>query len=204
MLRGLRLLIGLPVVLVAGLTAQEPTVQVRLTGDDSPHLVVALRDLIADGRFLGAMESGFPMYVEFRVQLRESKPWWDRDVGDGQIWEYVILYDPVRERYVLEDARGSEIFPNRELLDQRLAQEYEIVLTPDAAGSFYYKAEVDVRTLEGSDVDEVFAWLKGEDVENRRPERPGAVTRVARQLLVAVAPLPRLHVEAQTPVFRRP
>jgi hypothetical protein len=149
------------------------------------------------------MESGFPLYVEFTLELRESKPLWDRDVK-SQTFEYVILFDPVRERYVLEDAQGTETIPTLDLLVRRVAEEGEIVLVPEGSGSFYYHISVDVRTLDDSDVDEVFAWLKGENVETTRPDRPGVLARAARRLLVAVAPLPRVHVEARTASFRFP
>lgn len=183
-------------------TAQQPSLRVALTDDASPHAVFVVENLLADGEFISAMESGFPLYVEFTLVLRESRSLWDRDVKT-QTFEYVILFDPVRDRYVLEDAEGTEIIPTRDLLARRVAEEMEIVLVPERSGTFYYRLSVDVRTLDDSDVDEVFAWLKGEDVDTDR-DRPGMLTRVARRLLVAVAPLPSVHVEARTSSFSRP
>jgi hypothetical protein len=183
--------------------AQQPSLRIALTDDASPHAVFAIENLLADGQFIGAMESGFPLYVEFTLALRESKPLWDRDVKN-QTFEYVILFDPVRDRYVLEDKGSTEIIRTRDQLARRVAEEYEYVLTPEGNGSFYYRLSVDVRTLDDSDVDEVFAWLKGEDVDTDRSDRPGMLTRAARRLLVAVAPLPSVHVEARTPSFSRP
>jgi Domain of unknown function (DUF4390) len=184
-------------------TAQQPSLRIALTDDASPHAVFSMQDLLADGEFVGAMESGFPLYVEFTIALRESKSLWDRDVKT-QTFEYVVLFDPVRERYVLEDKGSTEIIRTRDQLVRRVAEEYEYVLSPAANGTFYYRLSVDVRTLDDSDVDEVFAWLKGEDVDADRPDRPGALTRAARRLLVAVAPLPNMHIEARTPDFTRP
>lgn len=183
--------------------AQQPSLAIALTDDASPHAVFSVDGLLANGEFIGAMESGFPLYVEFRLTLRESKSLWDRDVK-SQVWEYVILFDPVRERYVLEDKGSTEIIRTRDQLARRVSEEYEFVLTPEANGTFYYRFSVDIRTLDDADVDEVFAWLKGEDVDMGRPDRPGAVTRAARRLLVAVAPLPSLQIDARTPSFSRP
>jgi Domain of unknown function (DUF4390) len=188
--------------MVVPAAAQQPSPRIALTDDASPHAVFAVESLLANGDFIGAMESGFPLYVEFTIALRESKSLWDRDVKT-QTFEYVILFDPVRERYVLEDAKGTEIIRTRDLLARRVAEEYEIVLVPETNGNFYYRLSVDVRTLDDSDVDEVFAWLKGEDVDTDRPDRPGALTRAARRLLVAVAPLPSVHLEARTSNFSR-
>ena len=189
--------------IVVLVTAQQPSLRIALTDDASPHAVFAVENLLADGEFISAMESGFPLYVEFTLALRESKSLWDRDVKT-QMFEYVILFDPVRDRYVLEDAKGTEIIPTRDLLALRVAEEGEVVLVPETNGTFYYRLSVDVRTLDDSDVDEVFAWLKGEDVDTDRSDRPGMLTRVARRLLVAVAPLPSVHVEARTSSFSRP
>ncbi len=193
-------------VLPAALVAQRPQVTVELTGAGSPppQVLVALRGLLDDGRFVRAMESGFPLYVEFTVELRESKSFWDRGVAREE-WEYVVLFDPVRERFVVEDADGTEIVPDRDRLGRRLEQEYPVVgLEPDGSGTFYYKAEVTARTLDDDDVDEVFAWLKGEDVEDGKRKRPGVLTRVARRVFVAVVPLPRVTLEARSPLFVHP
>ena len=192
--------------LPAALVAQRPQVTVELTGAGRPppQAQVALRGLLDDGRFVRAMESGFPLYVEFTVELRESKSFWDRGVARDE-WEYVVLFDPVRERFVLEDADGTEIIPDRDRLGRRLEQEYAVVgLEPDGGGTFYYEAAVTARTLDDADVDEVFAWLKGENVEDGTRNRPGVLTRVARRVLVAVIPLPRVTLEARSPLFVHP
>ena len=69
-------------------------------------------------------------------------------------------------------------------------------------GEFYFHAAVSARTLEDEDVDEVFGWLKGEHPDSIRRNRPGIVTRAARRLLVQLAPLPRVTLEAETERFR--
>ena len=189
-------------VVVMG-AAQEPSLRIALTEDANPHAVFSMANLLANGEFAAAMESGFPLYVEFTLALRESKSLWDSEVK-AETFEYVILFDPVRERFRLEDMETTEIIRTPELLARRVAQEYEIGLVPETNGTFYYRVSVDVRTLDDSDVDEVFAWLKGEDVDTDRPDRPGVLTRAARRLLVAVAPLPSVHVEARTLSFARP
>jgi len=187
--------------LATGVLGQErPELQVALRGSASPEVDVSLRGLLADNRFLDAMESGFPLYVEFRVELRQSRSLWDRTVAREE-WEFVVLYDPVRDRYVLEEAEGTEYIPTRRLLEDRLQDVYGVRIRPDRDGEFHFHAAVDARTLSDEDVDEVFAWLKGEDVDSLPVERPGWFTRTARRLLVQVAPLPRVHLEGRTEDF---
>jgi hypothetical protein len=174
-------------------------VELREPGDGPPDAVVTLRDLLADDRFLSAMRSGFPLYMGYQVELRESRSMWDRTVARAT-WEFVVLYDPSRDSYQLEDPEGAEIIPDRAQLERTLAS--AVVFTdvrPDRPGRYHYRASVTVRTLSDEDVDAVFAWLKGES--GAAPRRPGLVTRTARKLLIQVAPLPRLTLEGRTPEF---
>ena len=178
-----------------------PQLDVALNDADSVRsAVVRLSGLLQDGSIIRAMESGFPLYVEFAVELKESRSLWDRTV-EIRTWEYVILWDPLRERFRLEDTDGSELIGTEDRLRRRIEQMNPVVLTPDGAGEFYYAAEVQARTLDDKDVDEVFAWLKGEDVDAPSRERPGAITRAARRFLVAVAPLPSVHVKGRSRSF---
>jgi hypothetical protein len=178
-------------------------VRVELEEEEIPAARVSLHGLLDDDRFLSAMESGFPLYIEYRVELRESRSLWDRTVDR---WEsqYVVLYDPVRMRYRVEYFDGTEYLPDVAALTQRLEDVYRVSeLQPDQPGEYYYNAVVTVTTLTDADVDEVFAWLRGEDADSLPRDRPGFVTRTARKLLVRVAPLPRMEIEGRSDKFEQ-
>jgi hypothetical protein len=192
--------VGVSALVAGGLGQERAELQVVLRGNGAPTVDVSLQGLLADNRILDAMESGFPLYVEFHVELRQSRSLWDRTVA-RQEWEFVVLYDPVRDRYVLEEAEGTEYIPTQRLLEDRLQDVYAVRMRPDRNGEFHFHAAVDARTLSDDDVDEVFAWLKGEDIDSLPVERPGWVTRTARRLLIQVAPLPRVHLEGRTADF---
>ncbi len=165
-----------------------------------PEALVSVRGLLSDRRFLRAMESGFPLYMEYQVALRQSRSMFDRTVSEWA-WEYVVLYDPVRRVYVVEDPEGTEELAGQADLRNRLGRVYVVQFQPDRPGLYYYKARVNARTLSDADVDEAFAWLRGEDQDSARLRRPGVVTRTARRLLVRFAPLPRISLEARTADF---
>ncbi|MDH3198350.1 MAG: hypothetical protein OEO21_08930 [Candidatus Krumholzibacteria bacterium] len=181
---------------------QRPRLEVdlRASDPDPPEAVISLKDLLTEDRFLSAIRSGFPLYLAYTVELRESRPLWDRDV-ERWVWEYVVLYDPVRGSYVLEDPDGTEEIPDRSVLERKLGLVYVVPLRPDRPGRYHYRATVTARTLTDEDVDEVYAWLRGDDIDAARRNRPGFVTRAARRLLVQVAPLPRLTLEGRTAGF---
>jgi hypothetical protein len=190
--------------LAAGLAGQDrATVRAELGSGEIPGVYVSLNGLLDNDHFVSAMESGFPLHVVYKVELRQSRSMWDRTVARAE-WDFVVLYDPVRERFVLEDPYGTEVLPSRSQLRDRLNQVYFLELAPDQTGEFYYSAAVDAATLEDEDVDEVFEWLRGESADSLRRKRPGFITRTARSLLVRIAPLPRVTVQAQSNRFTRP
>ena len=188
-------------VLLVGLFAgpargqQRPELRVDLLGTGPVDASVSLRHLLSDQRFVSALESGFPLYLEYKVMLRQARSWRDRTVGDPLAWEYVVLYDPVRQRFRVETPDSAETLLDRDALRKRLEQVYRVELDPDGAGDFYYAAEVTARTLSDEDVDETFAWLRGTS------GGPGLLDKLARRLLVEVAPLPRTSLSARSAGF---
>lgn len=175
-------------------------VELRAPGPDPPQAAVRLRDLLADEQFLGAVRSGFPLYVALTVELREQRALWDRSV-DRWVWEYVVVHDPVRDVYVLEDPDGTEEIPDRAVLERKLDNVYVVGIAPAGRGRYHYRASARARTLSDADVDEVYAWLRGEGAEQAGRERPGFLARAARRVLVQVAPLPRITLEGRTAEF---
>ena len=183
-------------LLAGGLSGQErPALQLDLGGTDPPEALVSMRGLLGEQRFLQALESGFPLYVEYRLTLRRSGSLRDRTVGEPVAWEYVVLFDPVREGFTMETPDGTERLPDRAALRARLAQVYRVPLEPDRAGEYYCAGDVTARTLSDQDVDQTFAWLKGQS------GRPGLLDRIARRVLVEVAPLPRMKLSARSGRF---
>ena len=189
-------------LLAGSLAAQDrPRLEVDLrpSGTDPPQAAVRMRQLLADGEFLSAVRSGFPLYVALTVELREQRSLWDRSV-DRWVWEYVVIHDPVRDVYLLEDADGTEELPDRSVLERKLESVYVVGLAPQGAGRYHYSASVRARTLSDEDVDEVYAWLRGDGAKAER-DRPGFLARAARKVLVQVAPLPRVNLDARTREF---
>ncbi|MBI4503315.1 MAG: DUF4390 domain-containing protein [Gemmatimonadetes bacterium] len=178
-----------------------PVLRLDLNASRVPEALISVLNLLSD-RVHAALQSGFPLYVHYRVELRESRELFDRTAADTS-WEYVALFDPMRERFVVEGTiDGREELTSRAALQQRLERVYVVGLVPDGPGRFYYRAMVEARTLSDQEIDEAFAWLQGEEGDSVGLRRPDAFTRATRRLLVRVAPLPQFGLEAKSRAFR--
>jgi len=166
-------------------------------------VAVSVRDLLDRRGFIDALESGFPLYMEYHIALRRPQSFRDRTVWD-EVWELVVVYDPVRDRYTVRTPPDSiEIVPDRRRLVARLAQVSILPFDGPPQGEFYYEATVEARMLSDDDVDEAFAWLRGEAPDSGGVKDPGVVARVARRFLMRVSSLPHLQLFGRTPRFSR-
>ncbi len=74
MLRRAAAALGCCITLTANASAQGADVVVRLRPtQDVPRVSVQMTGLLSDTRFLKAMRSGFPLYVEYEIELRSTR-----------------------------------------------------------------------------------------------------------------------------------
>jgi hypothetical protein len=174
-----------------------------------PNVAVSVQDLLERQSFIDALQSGFPLYMEYRLALRQPQAIRDRTLRD-EVWEVVVVYDPVRERYTLRstlDPAGTRVLlPDRAALALRLAQVAIWPFQGPASGELYYEADVEARMLSDDDVDEAFAWLRGETADSGGGglKDPGLLARVARRFLMRVTALPHVRLHARTARFTVP
>ena len=181
--------------------AQAPSLTVILQSD-IPRVQVT--GLLADGKFLGLMRSGLPLRLHYRLELWRSRSgWFDQFVSDHS-WDAVARHDPLADDFVLIRTGGSEQrYGTASELQQALEIPYKITLTPRGPGKFYFLCRLEVTTLNDTDLEELTRWLKG-DVS---PALSGegnvgkALTRGAQRVLVRIAGLPHLTLEARSETF---
>jgi hypothetical protein len=177
---------------------QRPALEVGLTPDSVPEAAITVRGLLTDEIF-NAMESGFPLYVHYHVALREPGGLFGGRTAQTFEWDYVVLHNPVRNVYAVQDPAERRELAGRDSLARWVSRTLVFGLDPDRAGRFHYQVRVQARTLSDQDVDEAFAWLKGG--ANVQLERPGLFTRAARRLLVRVMPLPSYQLDQRSETF---
>ena len=161
--------------------------------------------LLADGRFVGLMRSGFPLRLHYRLELWRSRSgWFDQYITEAP-WDAVARHDPLADDFVLIRTGGSVArYGTPEDLERAFELPYRVNLKLKGSGNFYFLCRLDVTTLNDTDLEELTRWLKG-DVSPAVSggNLGGALTRGAQRLLVRIAGLPRLGLEARSETFNR-
>jgi hypothetical protein len=163
--------------------------------------------LLADGKFVGLMRSGFPLRLHYRLELWRSRSgWFDQFVSDVP-WDAVARHDPLADDFVLLRSTGTVTrYTGADDLERALEIPYLApTLKPKGKGNFYFVCHLEVTTLNDTDLEELTRWLKG-DVS---PAVSGggnvgdALGRGVQRLLVRIAGLPRLMLEARSETLSR-
>lgn len=192
--------------------AQLPEIDIRtFSGALSP--TVAVRNVLTERPFGEPMRNGFPTRIHVRAEVWTIGRYFDEIVGREE-WEIIVRYD-ITDR-VYEVARFTVDAPTQlgtytRLADARAASElaFAMAFSPASLANArgkkgYVAAQVDVQTVEMSDLDEVQRWLRGEAQPVVRGRRsPGtALTRGIRALFSRLLGGEVRHYEGRTGVLQ--
>ena len=164
--------------------------------------------LLANGKFIDLMRSGFPLRLHYRLELwRTRSGWFDIHVNEAS-WDAVVHYDPVADDFVLVRSGGggtASRYARVDALAHALQVPYKVTLSTKGTGSFYFLCRLEVSTLNDTDLQEVEQWLKGEvtPAVSGRGDLTSAVVRGAQRMLVRIAGLPRLTLEARSETVKK-
>lgn len=182
--------------------AQQPVLTVELR-NQTPQ--VATARLLADGKFPALMRSGLPLRLHYRLELwRVRGAWFDRFMRDVS-WDVVARHDPLADDFILIRPNGRlSRHATDDALARALAVPYRIPIATEGNGRFYFLCRLEVTTLNETDLAELDRWLRGEV----GPAVAGgggvgdALARGLQRMLVRMAGLPRLYLEARSPSFQ--
>ena len=164
--------------------------------------------LLANGKFVSLMRSGFPLRLHYRLELWRTRSGWFNDHVNETSWDAVVHYDPLADDFVLVRSGGiATRYVRVDALARALEVPYKVTLSPKGKGkgSFYYLCRLEVSTLNDTDLQEVEQWLKGEvtPAVSGRGDLTKAVVRGAQRMLVRIAGLPRLTLEARSETVKK-
>lgn len=190
----------------AALAAQTPTLTVAVTPEPATARVHTTQ-LLADGKYIDLLRSGFPLRLHYRLELwRVRSTWFDQFVREAA-WDAVVRHDPLADDFVLLRSGGNGVptrYATAEELAKALEIPYRVTLPPRGSGRFYFVSRLDVTTLNDTDLRELSNWLRGD----MSPAVSGegsvgeALVRGAQRALVRIAGLPKLTLEARSAEFR--
>lgn len=208
--RTLAVLLATVLVLCAAPLAAQgpPVIDIRPRTAATP-LTVAAREVLSDKSFDELLRNGFPTRLHFRAELWTVGRWFD-DVIDRAEWDVIINYDLVDRSYSVERYTRDGVTPlgsYSRFADARAASEIPhmpLLALPTAGRKGYVAVQVDVQTLELSDLAEMQRWLQGEArpaVQGKR--NPGtALTRGLRTLVTRLLGGEVRHLEARSAVLQ--
>lgn len=185
-------------------TAQSPTLTITLQSN-IPR--VRSTGLLADGKFVGLMRSGFPLRLHYRLDLWKVRAsWFDQFVREVS-WDAVARNDPLADDFVLIRQGGHvSRYATPEELSAALDIPYTVTLQPGSSsgGRYYFVARLEVTTLNDTDLQELSRWLSGDvgPVVSGEGSFGEALARGAQRVLVRLAGLPRQRLEARSPTIR--
>ncbi|HSE28611.1 MAG TPA: hypothetical protein VLA95_10315 [Gemmatimonadales bacterium] len=196
---------------VAPPLAAQPRLVARLapdtgaTGTRAP--LVRVDGLLADERWTSALESGLPLRLHFRLQRWRVRGSWFDDPEQVVDWDVVVRRDPLREEYAvettLEGRRSARRYATTEALSAALGYSYLVRMAPRDRGTYYYQVLLNITTLSDSDLAELERFLRG-DLGSAAAGEDGvgdALGRGARRLLLRIAGLPSLRLDARSGRF---
>jgi hypothetical protein len=202
--RGLLALV--PLLWAATTQAQAPALTVNITSEPATARVQSTQ-LLADGKYIDLLHSGFPLRLHYRLELwRVRSTWFDQFVREAS-WDAVVRHDPLADDFVLLRSGGNGVpmrFATAEQLAAALEIPYRVTLPPRGSGRFYYVSRLDVTTLNDTDLRELSNWLRGDvsPAVSGEGSIGDALVRGAQRALVRIAGLPKLTLEARSAEFR--
>jgi hypothetical protein len=185
----------------AAADAQGPALTVTLQSE-IPRIQAT--GLLADGKFVSLMRSGFPLRLHYRLELWHGRSGWFDQFVSGYSWDAVAHHDPLANEFVLIQTGGRVArYATADELEHALEVPYKVALRAKGAGQFYFLCRLEVATLNETDLEELTRWIKGEvgPAVSGDGSLGGALARGAQRLLVRIAGLPRLTLEARSEPF---
>jgi len=162
--------------------------------------------LLADGKYAGLMRSGFPLRLHYRLELWRSRSgWFDQYISEVP-WDAVARHDPLADDFVLIRTGGSVArYGTPEDLARALELPYRWNLKIKGSGNFYFFCRLEVTTLNETDLEELSRFLKGDvgPAVSGGANLGSALARGAQRLVMRIAGLPRLTLEARSETFSR-
>ena len=171
--------------------------------------LVRAMNVLSDPKVRRLLDSGFPVYLQFRVELWSAGGFFNSLRGTTE-WDVVVRYDALGKRYQLVRLVGDRVFASARFAEfatvvAEVERPYRVPLPARRqVDRQYYNVVLQLDALSRDDLDELELWLKGELRPAVRGDRnPGtAIGRGVRELVVRLLGAERWNLEKRSATFR--
>lgn len=192
---------------LSGQSVTPVQLEVRLTppaasGSRTP--VVQSKNLLGDERWVSALRSGLPVRLHYRLEVWRSRDAWFDNFERQTEWDVVVRHEPLLDQYslltIIAGGGQERRYATLDALSAALGFSFQVNMRPSQAGRYYYAASLEISTLSDSDLDELRRFLEGSP-DDSGGRGGGALGRGATRLLLRIAGLPTLRLEARSGAF---
>jgi hypothetical protein len=172
--------------------------------------LVRVRNLLEDDRWLSVLRSGFPIRLHFRLELWRNRGVWFDALQRQVEWDVVVRREPLLDQYTVNTITpttvGERRYATLDALANALEYAYRITIHPTSSAEYYYATVLSLSTLSESDLDELDRFLRGDlgSAASGEENLGDALSRGAKRLLLNLAGMPSLRLEARSDRFRVP
>ncbi len=180
-----------------------------ITGGSRDPLV-RVRYMLDDDRWRSVLRTGFPIRMHFRLELWRNRGVWF-DALERQVeWDVVVRREPLLDQYTVNTITpttvGERRYATLDALANALEYSYRITIHPTSSAEYYYAVVLSLSTLSESDLEELDRFLRGDlgSAASGKENLGDALSRGAKRLLLNLAGMPSLRLEARSERFRVP
>ncbi|MBL8986880.1 MAG: hypothetical protein SFV24_10315 [Gemmatimonadales bacterium] len=204
--------LGAAPVTLAGQTATEGrSVSIAMSLDTAVQRggarrpIVHFRNLLADERWLQALDNSLPLVISYSLQTWRSRDGWIDELISSTSWQTVVTKEPLQDEYTVTlFVSGRMLRPNRFAVRDSAANylnlPQRVEVFPARPGRFYYTITAKIQSLTDRDMDQLERLLAG-DPELDVPEPGSPVGRGIRRFLLRIAGLPSQVLDARSDQF---
>lgn len=156
----------LATILTAPLGAQRAKLEIAVNPAIADGPAVATSNLLSDANTRELLTHGFPVRINYRLQLWRKGGVID-DFDGNSVWDVLVSYDPTKQSYNVVRRQDNDVIENfgafstAEAAEAQFGRALRVPLRPNRSGRYYYILIVEVTALTESDLDALQQWMRG-------------------------------------------
>lgn len=183
------------------------TASAELTAQGLRRPEVRTPGLLRDPRWREALQSSFPVRLHFRVEIWRVRPDWFDELERSFDWQVLLQFEPLTDQFSKtlifgDSARGFSRFSTIEDLEREMEKPQQVTIAPATSGEYYFAANLQIRTLTDTEMEELERFVQGEPASRDVPGEGPSLGRMMRRLILRFGGLPWQNLDQRSERFR--